>query len=664
MFNEDIATKYFTSIDKFPSSSNKERKKAVNYFLMFLDKENLNFTDGLESKDLVNFVNFLSNEEYYEFGKKKKDKLSTSTVHQIIALLKSFFKFNFDTKLILTHPDLIFDENLKKNLPKLKSKPKKIISSEKDIQKSILETHKLLDEASDSKKAILWTLYNSMTSISIVLEALLADMDLEHRRLLLRDKKNSKVIEVILYDRSASVLEEYISKHRPLSDSEFLFLSKYKEKLTTRTIQRYLKDHSLKVLGKPVTPHALKQLGLLHVQETGANIDKIINQRIQAEKALKASEARFQTLVETMTDGLLVLGIDGTVTYCNPTFCEMQDQSSGELVGSHISTLFLGEPIENVLQQLEETPRENFTPYEQSLTTKDGKTIWTIISPSILYVESKEGKNEVAGAIAVITNITKQKETEEQLGERVKELNCLYEASKLLSDIDMPLDDVFDGISALIPPAWQYPEITCSRIINEGKEYTSEGFRESEWKQSADLVVNDKKHGTVEVYYLEERPEIDEGPFIKEERDLIDNLALNINKFVTSKQISEQLKQRTHDLGERIKEIRCLYGATQLLSDPEKAIEEVLNGINSLIPPAWQYPDITNSRIIFQGKEYMSRDFQESKWKQVADLIVDKKKIGVIEVHYLENRPFLKEERDLLNNLSLLISKNYDRIVT
>ncbi|MFW9997848.1 MAG: PAS domain S-box protein [Candidatus Odinarchaeota archaeon] len=408
MFNEEIATRYFRFIDKTPSPSNKERKKAVNYFLMFLDKENLNLTEGLMSKDLVNFVKFLSFEEYYAFGEKKKDKLSPRTVHQVMALLKSFFKYCFDNKLASVHPDLLFDDKLKKNLPVYHSQPKIELTRPKDIQKSIQEVHHLLDQASNSKRALLWTIYNSMASVSVVLEAKLSDLNLKQRKLVLRDEKSNTITEVTLYKKVATLLEEYIDKYRPRSDSGYIFLSKYKEKLTTRSIQRYLKNHSLKVLAKPVTPLELKQLGILHVQKTGIAMDKIISQRIQAEKALKASEARFQALVEMMKEGLLVAANDGTISYANPAFCEMLGQSAGELVGTPVSTLSFGNTIQEMLNQQGKFPGDQFPTYEHILTTKQGKSIKTIVSLSVLYRGTGEEREEkeIIGAIAIITNVT------------------------------------------------------------------------------------------------------------------------------------------------------------------------------------------------------------------------------------------------------------------
>jgi len=118
------------------------------------------------------------------------------------------------------------------------------------------------------------------------------------------------------------------------------------------------------------------------------------------------------------------------------------------------------------------------------------------------------------------------------LSERVKEINCLYRISKLMETSDVELKDICQAIVGIISSSWQYPDITCSRMKIDNKEYTTATFVESNWKQEADISVNDKMIGILQVYYIEERPEIAEGPFLKEERDLLDAIAVHIGKRI------------------------------------------------------------------------------------------------------------------------------------
>ena len=95
----------------------------------------------------------------------------------------------------------------------------------------------------------------------------------------------------------------------------------------------------------------------------------------------------------------------------------------------------------------------------------------------------------------------------------------------------------------LIPPAFQYPDITCARITFEGGEFATDGFRETPWKQSSDIVISGETVGTVDVCYLEEMPVMDEGPFFKEESDLVNDIAQQLGVMIQRESAQARLTQ-------------------------------------------------------------------------------------------------------------------------
>ncbi|MDT8317328.1 MAG: PAS domain S-box protein [bacterium] len=123
----------------------------------------------------------------------------------------------------------------------------------------------------------------------------------------------------------------------------------------------------------------------------------------------------------------------------------------------------------------------------------------------------------------------------DELSERAKKMKCLYEISKAVSETNKSKDQVLEEILLLIPPSLQYPEITCAGIFFNGWQFKTANFKETEWKQSSDIVISGKKAGRVEVYYLEEKPQRQEGPFLKEERQLIDAVAREISVYIQRK---------------------------------------------------------------------------------------------------------------------------------
>jgi hypothetical protein len=167
-----------------------------------------------------------------------------------------------------------------------------------------------------------------------------------------------------------------------------------------------------------------------------------------------------------------------------------------------------------------------------------------------------------------------------ELGERVKELNCLYGVSKLVVKPDRPLNEVFQETVNLIPPSWQYPDIACARIIFEGHEFTTKNFIETEWKQSAYIMVSGEKSGNVEVYYIEKKPEFDEGPFLKEEKDLIKEigrqLGMIVHRYQAEKAVKEQSKLLEKKVEERTNELtKANQQLNHQIEERKKAGEEL-----------------------------------------------------------------------------------------
>jgi len=136
--------------------------------------------------------------------------------------------------------------------------------------------------------------------------------------------------------------------------------------------------------------------------------------------------------------------------------------------------------------------------------------------------------------------------TQVKLRERVKELTCLYGIAKIVEHGSLSLRDILQKIVMLLPPAWLYPEIASARIILDDQTYATPHYKDGAHNQTAKIIVGGLLKGIVEVTYREEKPELDEGPFLKEERNLINTVAREIVLIIERTQIEED-KERLQE---------------------------------------------------------------------------------------------------------------------
>jgi len=132
------------------------------------------------------------------------------------------------------------------------------------------------------------------------------------------------------------------------------------------------------------------------------------------------------------------------------------------------------------------------------------------------------------------------------LQERAKELNCLYRVDELLNRTDLEFARALEGLLEAIPPGWQYPDICAAEIVLDGRTYRPAGFRETPWGLTAPIVSEGETIGRVAVFYTAPKPDLDEGPFLKEERRLINAIAERIGYRVLQRRLEAAVAAAAH----------------------------------------------------------------------------------------------------------------------
>jgi signal transduction histidine kinase len=171
--------------------------------------------------------------------------------------------------------------------------------------------------------------------------------------------------------------------------------------------------------------------------------------------------------------------------------------------------------------------------------------------------------------------------THHKLQERIKELTALHSTARLLQDDARPALDVVRDVVAMLPSAWQYPEIAAAHICCCDLDAATPGFQSSPWMQTASFTVRDGETGTLEIAYREARPGEAEGPFLAEERDLIESLAEMLRSYFQRKRADAEIQaaygnlerlvaERTAQLQEQQSRLRELATKQTLIDARER----------------------------------------------------------------------------------------------
>ena len=262
-----------------------------------------------------------------------------------------------------------------------------------------------------------------------------------------------------------------------------------------------------------------------------------ITERKQAEGALRNSKDRFKTAFYTSPDAININRLeDGLYIDINEGFTVLTGYTREETIGktsSEINVWYNSADRQELVRGLK--VKGHYTNLEAKFQRKDGSVTIALMSASIIDLDG------VAHILSITRDITERKKAEEKLnkttydlGERLKELNCLFHISELFEK-ENTTEKILQGIADIIPPAWQYPEITCAQIKLGDQSYSSGNFKESKWFQSQKIIASGIIVGEVKVVYCEEKTEIHEGPFFKEERDLLNVIAERIGSFFERK---------------------------------------------------------------------------------------------------------------------------------
>jgi len=272
----------------------------------------------------------------------------------------------------------------------------------------------------------------------------------------------------------------------------------------------------------------------------GSGID--ISEQREAKYKSEQQEKLLSAIIN-QTDALItVKDAEGEILMANRKYLEVFNLDFDEVIGKtdlEIHDRSFAEKVRKNDQKVLETK----TPMEFEEIAQTGNSIRHFLSMKY-PLEDVPGFENCFCTIS--TEITERKNVLSQLQERIKEQSCLYNIARLNGRPDT-VEELLEEAVTYLPDGWQYPDITEAKIEYGDKKFITEGYRDSNWALVNDSKKVEGKSLSVKVVYLEEKPPYDEGPFIREERKLIDaitdTLASQIQRILSQRKLKESEKR-------------------------------------------------------------------------------------------------------------------------
>jgi two-component system sensor kinase FixL len=233
-----------------------------------------------------------------------------------------------------------------------------------------------------------------------------------------------------------------------------------------------------------------------------------------------------------------------------------------------------------------------------------------LVSCHVLPLIGKKGTFD--GRLCAITDVTERQQTEQafrdlarELRARVKELNCLFSISHIVEQADRSLERILEETVELLPSSWEHSDVACARIAMGDLEFRTDNFTDTPWKQTADILVRGERVGSVDVAYLKEMPERDEGPFVAEERSLIAAVAERLGRVAERLQAERLVEEREQELRERLTHLTRVSVMGEMASSIAHEISQPLTAVATYAQACRRMVDagITDSSLVRDALE-------------------------------------------------------------
>ncbi len=283
---------------------------------------------------------------------------------------------------------------------------------------------------------------------------------------------------------------------------------------------------------------------------------------------------KFKALAENSFDVLTIIDSNGVILYESKATKSVFGYEAGERVGQNVFDFIHPDDFNMASEKFEELIKsspETSVMIEFRFRDSNNNWIWLETSGRNFLHD-----NDINGIITNARDITGSKLNKLKLQERNKELNAFYVLSELSERKDLSIDEICQKFIDTFPESWQYPDKAYARLIVKNKEFCTDNFQNTKWKQSATVNVFGSEAGKIEVGYPEDISQKYESLFLEEEKKLLKAIAERIGKIIENRQAEEDIKIAKEKAENSEEELQKMYNDLQATEEELRAANEEL----------------------------------------------------------------------------------------
>ena len=203
-----------------------------------------------------------------------------------------------------------------------------------------------------------------------------------------------------------------------------------------------------RLLSFDINELAMRLLVLAFFMIFGSHAQFTITQRRKADEALRQTEGKYKTIIESIEDGYFELDLDGKLTFSNDSMGKILGYSTTELVGMRLFQV-MDEQDADEFANAVEAMRRSGKPIEaldSIITRKDGSKRFVETSMSLI----KDARDEIIGIRGILRDVTRRKRAEALRQEKLAAEAASQYKSEFLANMSHEIRTPLNSIIGLV----------------------------------------------------------------------------------------------------------------------------------------------------------------------------------------------------------------------